>query len=251
MLKKNLFFFFFFVVVVVSAAAAAAGDLFFVVGPGVRRLLPRQRRRAPLLLLRAVEEYEATASGLKFRDDIEGSGDQPKKGDVVVVDYVGSLSSSGSEFDSSYARGAPFSFPLGEGRVIAGWDEGLATMRVGGKRTLLIPPHLAYGDRDVGGGRIPPNSELKFVVELKDVKSGPLAQVAMTADNTVQNVIGNFGLNPFTFFVVLFLLLTVVPVFLPDDSPLMYGDFPNPFAATTATTTSSLDAEMTRELSAL
>lgn len=180
-----------------------------------------------------------TVSGLRFRDEVVGDGALPKHGDILVVDYRGSLVSNGAEFDSSYSRGMPFSFELGKGRVIPGWDEGLATMRVGGKRTLLVPPSLAYGSREVGGGRIPANSELRFEIELKDVKSGALAQVSMKADVTLQNVVANLGLNPFTFFVILFLLLTVAPAFLPDESPLMYGEIPNPFESGT-----SLDAEL-------
>lgn len=182
-----------------------------------------------------------TLSGLRFRDEVVGDGDQPAKGDIVVVDYRGSLASSGTEFDSSYSRNQPFSFELGKGRVIPGWDEGLSTMKVGGKRTLLIPPALGYGNREVGGGRIPANSELRFEVELRDVKSGPLASVSAKADSTVQNVVANLGLNPFTFFVVAFLALTVLPLFLPDEHPLMYGDMPNVFEAAPNT----LDTDLT------
>mmetsp|Transcript_7184 Transcript_7184/g.21909 ORF Transcript_7184/g.21909 Transcript_7184/m.21909 type:complete len:227 (+) Transcript_7184:33-713(+) len=212
---------------VLACAACVAG---FVV--------PATPRRGVLRAVVERDEFEATMSGLKFKDEVVGEGAEPKSGDIVIVDYRGCLATSGTEFDSSYSRGAPFSFELGKGRVIPGWDEGLSTMRVGGKRTLLIPPHLAYGDREVGGGRIPANSELLFHVELKDVKSGAMAQAAMKADMTLQNVVANFGLNPFTFFVVLFLLLSLAPAFLPDESPLMYGDMPNPFES------ASLDTEM-------
>ena len=108
-----------------------------------------------------------TASGLKITDLSVGDGAEATAGQVVVVNYRGTLE-SGKEFDSSYGRG-PFSFPLGAGRVIKGWDEGVAGMKVGGKRKLVIPPDLAYGSRGAGGV-IPPNATLVFEVELLDVK---------------------------------------------------------------------------------
>ena len=108
-----------------------------------------------------------TASGLKITDLAVGDGAEANAGQVVVVNYRGTLE-SGKEFDSSYGRG-PFSFPLGAGRVIKGWDEGVAGMKVGGKRKLVIPPDLAYGSRGAGGV-IPPNATLVFEVELLDVK---------------------------------------------------------------------------------
>lgn len=108
-------------------------------------------------------EFTITPSGLKYRDIVIGAGEAPKKGDTVRVHYTGTLT-NGKNFDSSVDRGQPFSFQLGMGRVIKGWDEGLSTMRVGGKRILVIPPHLAYGDRAIS--IIPPNSTLVFEVEL-------------------------------------------------------------------------------------
>ena len=107
-----------------------------------------------------------TATGLRITDLVIGSGAEAVAGQTVSVNYRGTLL-SGQEFDSSYGRG-PFAFPLGGGRVIKGWDEGVAGMKVGGKRKLVIPPDLAYGERGAGGA-IPPNATLVFDVELLQV----------------------------------------------------------------------------------
>ncbi|MFN7899638.1 MAG: FKBP-type peptidyl-prolyl cis-trans isomerase [Synechococcaceae cyanobacterium] len=104
-----------------------------------------------------------TPSGLRILDQEVGQGAEAVSGKTVSVNYRGTLA-NGKEFDSSYGRG-PFSFPLGGGRVIKGWDEGVVGMRVGGKRRLVIPPDLAYGERGAGGV-IPPNATLTFEVEL-------------------------------------------------------------------------------------
>jgi peptidylprolyl isomerase len=112
------------------------------------------------------------ASGLKFTDDRPGTGDFPKPGQTCVMHYTGWLyqnGQKGSKFDSSVDRGKPFEFRIGQGQVIRGWDEGVATMKVGGKRTLIIPPELGYGARGAGGV-IPPNATLLFEVELLGVK---------------------------------------------------------------------------------
>jgi hypothetical protein len=114
------------------------------------------------------EKSELTASGLRITDLVVGTGAEASSGDTVVVHYRGTLE-DGSQFDASYDRGTPFSFPLGAGRVIKGWDEGVQGMKVGGKRKLLIPPDLAYGNRGAGGV-IPPNATLTFEVELLEVK---------------------------------------------------------------------------------
>jgi len=108
-----------------------------------------------------------TASGLQYWDLKLGSGATAAPGNMVSVHYTGWLS-SGDKFDSSVDRSRPFQFPLGAGRVIKGWDEGVAGMKVGGKRQLRIPPALGYGSRDVGP--IPANATLVFDVELLDVK---------------------------------------------------------------------------------
>ena len=113
-----------------------------------------------------------TSSGLQYEDTVAGSGEAPASGQECVMHYTGWLwqdGAKGAKFDSSVDRGKPFSFPLGMGRVIKGWDEGVATMRVGGKRTLLIPPDLGYGSRGAGGV-IPPGATLLFEVELLAVR---------------------------------------------------------------------------------
>ena len=109
-----------------------------------------------------------TASGLKYTDQVEGTGTEAKAGTMVEVHYTGWLT-NGTKFDSSVDRGQPFMFNLGAGEVIKGWDEGVAGMKIGGKRTLVIPPDLGYGARGAPGA-IPPNATLKFEVELLDVK---------------------------------------------------------------------------------
>ena len=131
-----------------------------------------------VLVSRADEEkkdtskMEKTASGLKYEDVVVGTGPQPKAGQICVMNYTGWLwenGAKGRKFDSSLDRGKPFKFPIGQGRVIKGWDEGVATMKVGGKRNLLIPPALGYGSRGAGGV-IPPDATLFFEVELLGVE---------------------------------------------------------------------------------
>ena len=113
-----------------------------------------------------------TPSGLQITDTKVGDGAAPKTGQTCVMHYTGWLweaNAKGKKFDSSVDRGQPFEFQIGLGMVIKGWDEGVATMKVGGKRTLLIPPNLGYGTRGAGGV-IPPNATLLFEVELLGVK---------------------------------------------------------------------------------
>ncbi len=115
------------------------------------------------------EQAIQTATGLEYVDLVEGTGARPKPGETVSVHYTGWLK-SGQKFDSSVDRGQPFAFPIGKGRVIKGWDEGVATMKVGGKRKLIIPAHLGYGDRGAGNV-IPLGATLIFEVELLGVQS--------------------------------------------------------------------------------
>jgi FKBP-type peptidyl-prolyl cis-trans isomerase len=114
------------------------------------------------------ENVISTASGLQYTDLTVGTGATPQAGQTVVVHYTGWLL-DGSKFDSSVDRGEPFTFALGRGAVIKGWDEGVASMQVGGKRKLIIPSDLAYGDRGFPGA-IPPGATLVFEVELLDVR---------------------------------------------------------------------------------
>lgn len=120
----------------------------------------------------AAGEETTTASGLKIIDTTVGTGATPKAGQTCVMHYTGWLYEDGkktTKFDSSVDRGQPFSFNIGTGQVIGGWDEGVATMKVGGKRTLIIPPDLGYGASGAGGV-IPPNATLIFDVELLEVQ---------------------------------------------------------------------------------
>jgi peptidylprolyl isomerase len=116
-----------------------------------------------------VDFYEGPApTDLVITDLIVGDGAEAVAGQNVSVHYVGVAHSTGEEFDASYNRGSVFQFPLGGGRVIAGWDQGVQGMKVGGRRQLVIPPHLGYGDRGAGGA-IKPGETLIFVVDLLGV----------------------------------------------------------------------------------
>ena len=106
---------------------------------------------------------------LDVTDLVEGDGDSASAGNTVSVHYVGVAHSTGEEFDASYNRGEPLQFRLGVGQVISGWDTGVQGMKVGGRRRLVIPPHLGYGDRGAGGV-IKPGETLIFVVDLLDVR---------------------------------------------------------------------------------
>ncbi|WP_407528497.1 FKBP-type peptidyl-prolyl cis-trans isomerase [Methylobacterium oryzisoli] len=139
------------------------------------RLSPLLTAGAVLIAMTAAAssaDFVTTPSGLKYKDEVVGTGPQPKAGQTVNVHYTGWLDDKGKKgkkFDSSVDRGQPLGFAVGTGQVIKGWDEGLSTMKVGGKRTLLIPPDLGYGARGAGGV-IPPNATLIFDVELLGVR---------------------------------------------------------------------------------
>lgn len=205
----------------------------YVAGPPRSTLTPRRRatvvfseeRSGPAASTELVEAvtdgYEISLSGLKYKDTFRGDGPTPEKGDTVIVDYVGTLVKGGYTFDSSFARGQPFAFKVGTGQVIPGWDEGISTMTLGSNRTMIIPARLAYGNNNVGEGLIPPNSDLQFEVTLREIKSGPMADLSLKADNFVSGITGAFGLNPFTFFTAALVFLTVAPSVLPSDSPLL------------------------------
>ncbi|NJL01657.1 MAG: FKBP-type peptidyl-prolyl cis-trans isomerase [Spirulinaceae cyanobacterium SM2_1_0] len=115
------------------------------------------------------EELQTTESGLQYVDLVVGEGASPQPRQQVIVHYTGTLE-DGTKFDSSRDRGQPFTFTIGVGQVIAGWDEGVGSMQVGGRRKLVIPPDLGYGERGAGGV-IPPNATLIFDVELLRIAS--------------------------------------------------------------------------------
>ena len=121
----------------------------------------------PNVVLAEKEEVVTTASGLQYVELVQGTGGEAKVGQTAVVHYTGWLK-DGTKFDSSKDRNQPFRFPLGGGRVIKGWDEGVVGMKTGGTRKLIIPPHLGYGDRGAGQV-IPPNAVLTFEVELLEL----------------------------------------------------------------------------------
>ncbi|MCB0174493.1 MAG: FKBP-type peptidyl-prolyl cis-trans isomerase, partial [Anaerolineae bacterium] len=114
-------------------------------------------------------DYTTTDSGLKYYDIAEGEGPTPEAGQVVSVNYTGWLA-DGTKFDSSLDFGVPFQFPVGQEYVIPGWDEGVASMKVGGKRQLVVPAELAFGSEGIGDV-IPPDSTLTFEVELLEIQS--------------------------------------------------------------------------------
>ena len=132
------------------------------------RLFPLAGAALIAMTAAANADFVTLPSGLKYQDEVVGTGPEPKTGQQVTVHYTGWLyekGQKGKKFDSSRDRGQPFSFQIGAGQVIRGWDEGVATMKAGGKRTLVIPPELGYGAPGAGGV-IPPNATLLFDVEL-------------------------------------------------------------------------------------
>ena len=140
----------------------------FVKRLGRWQVLASQDTRIPKQGAKAMTGEVTTPSGLKYVDLVEGTGASPELGQSVTVHYTGTLE-DGKKFDSSVDR-QPFVFQIGMGRVLKGWDEGVMTMKIGGKRKLIIPAALGYGARGAGGGRIPPNATLIFEVELLGVK---------------------------------------------------------------------------------
>ena len=163
------------------------------------------RARTPLMgaPIATDETWTTTSSGLMYLDEQVGGGEAPEKGAVVKVEYTGWLESSGKEFDSSVGR-APIAFKVGTGRVIPGWDEGILSMKVGGKRRLSIPADLGYGENGAGDS-IPPNARLQFECELKEVATGTAGFVA-TFPGGLPNVI-----------LVTALLISFIPYFLPPE----------------------------------
>lgn len=136
-------------------------------GDGEKVPAPKKTEKEPPMTQEL--KMTKTDSGLMYADQVVGKGDSPVKGAKVTVHYTGTLT-NGKKFDSSVDRNEPFVFTIGIGQVIKGWDEGVMSMKVGGKRTLSIPPSLGYGSHDVGNGLIPANSTLKFDVELLKVE---------------------------------------------------------------------------------
>jgi len=131
------------------------------------------RRRTPAAAALSTPGMTKTPSGLIYVITKRSTGELPRAGQTVVVNYTGLLG-TGVKFDSSLDRGQPFKFPLGKGRVIKGWDEGIAKLRVGEQATLIIPSHLGYGAKGAGGGLIPPDATLIFIVELIGVEEAPI-----------------------------------------------------------------------------
>jgi len=165
-------------------------------------LLARSRALCMSVVPVDAETWTTTASGLQYIDEKVGDGDAPSSGDVVKVAYTGWLEDTGAEFDSSTDRG-PIAFAVGSGRVIPGWDEGILSMRIGGKRRLSIPAELGYGENGAGSS-IPPNSRLQFECELVAVESG-LSGFAATFPGGLPNLV-----------LVTALVLSFIPYFLPE-----------------------------------
>jgi peptidylprolyl isomerase len=138
----------------------------------------RQTAARPIPTVNAAPTAAATTtpSGLTYLITRHGTGRQPKAGEIVLVHYTGTLS-NGVKFDSSRDRHDPIAFKLGAGRVIKGWDEGVAHLRVGDQAVLVIPPQIGYGARGAGGGVIPPDATLIFIIEVVDVKATSLAEM--------------------------------------------------------------------------
>ena len=151
-----------------NAKAFDANSIFETAQAEINKANAEKAKKAKEEMKKLIKGATTTESGLAYFMIKEGKGVQASAGKTVSVHYTGKLA-DGTKFDSSYDRSAPIEFPLGEGRVIPGWDEGIALLKVGGKATFIIPPHLAYGERGAGGV-IPPNATLIFEVELMGIK---------------------------------------------------------------------------------
>ncbi|HEV2914852.1 MAG TPA: FKBP-type peptidyl-prolyl cis-trans isomerase [Pyrinomonadaceae bacterium] len=144
--------------------------------PSRRSVRSGTERQPTAAALSSTAAATTTASGLTYLVTRRGTGRQPRAGEIVVVHYTGTLS-NGVKFDSSLDRGEPIAFKLGAGRVIKGWDEGVAQLRVGDQAVLVIPPQLGYGSKGAGAGVIPPDSTLIFIIEVMDVKAASLSDM--------------------------------------------------------------------------
>jgi len=151
-----------------NAKAFNANSIFETAQVEINKANAEKAKKAKEEMKKLIKGATTTKSGLAYFMVKEGKGVQASAGKTVSVHYTGKLA-DGTKFDSSYDRNAPIEFPLGQGRVIPGWDEGIALLKVGGKATFIIPPHLAYGERGAGGV-IPPNATLIFEVELMGIK---------------------------------------------------------------------------------
>ena len=149
-----------------ASAATVAAQVEILVADAAQLSAPAPTIQPAPTITKDKKAMITTSSGLQYVDTVEGTGASPTKGQTVTVHYTGTLQ-DGKKFDSSRDRGQPFQFKIGVGQVIKGWDEGVGTMKVGGRRQLVIPPALGYGARGIGP--IPPNATLLFDVELLGV----------------------------------------------------------------------------------
>lgn len=150
-----------------SKPASVSASPMEVSAPPIEAMAANPTQSTERLIAMTDSDYTTTPSGLKYKDLVVGTGESPQTGKKVTVHYTGTLE-DGTKFDSSRDRNDPFTFNIGVGQVIKGWDEGVATMKVGGRRELVIPAELGYGSRGAGGV-IPPNATLIFDVELLGV----------------------------------------------------------------------------------